>query len=128
MPKKTTDPYASPPLKHDRIGPLVRFVVIAALVAGAGAVAYEVIQTPAQAPLQAQTAVQQQLAGGRYSAREATALPATAPAATPAPAAAPTPTPAPAATPSRHRAQTGSTTDSAPTAQPAGAASQSTSG
>jgi hypothetical protein len=77
------DPYASPPLKKDRVGPLVRFLVIAALLAGAGAVTYAVIQSPTRTAAVASSTGNgdQQLAQNSYSPpTQDTAAPAPAPA------------------------------------------------
>lgn len=92
--KQERDPYAPPPMHHDRSGAVVRLAIIALLLGGA-IWGYTMYTSQPQTPLVAETAQLQQMADAG-----AAAAPETLPAATsesppePAPAqAAPTPRP-----------------------------------
>lgn len=111
MPKRTnsTDPYAPPPMYHDRSGRFVRIGLIAVLLAalGAGYLAWSA-STPQQTAAVTPPAAQQQLADNGYRAQ-----PEQIPEAQPV---APTP-PAPARVPERRRSA--SSRASAPPAETA---------
>lgn len=100
--KQPTDPYAPPPMHHDRSGGLVRFAIIAVLL-GAAAWGYMAYsngeQTAELTPPAEQQAANQQLADGTYQTTPQPTTTEAAPAAEPAPAAAPrasSPAPTPA--------------------------------
>lgn len=95
MPRPPADPYAPPPLKKDRSGPILRIVILAGLL-GAAALGYAALsaQHPQSAQL-SQPGADQQLAENSNTQTDQTAAQAT-PEATPAP-----PAPAPRAAPAR---------------------------
>lgn len=97
MPRPPADPYAPPPLKKDKRGPILRIAILAGLLGAAG-VGYAALS--AQHPQTAQLGqpADQQLADNSDTQVYQTAPQAApAPEATPAaPAPAPAPTPAPA--------------------------------
>ena len=106
MPKtNTTDPYAPPPMHHDRSGPVVRVALLAAMLGAAG-LGYAWFSGQEQTALVPEAAQEQQMAGYQVSSPPEAAtesLPAAPPAATHAPtqrrAATRTPEPAPAPPP-----------------------------
>ena len=102
----TTDPYAPPPMYHDKSGRLVRVGLMALLLAGLG-VGYFAwsATTPQQTAAVAPVEQQQQLADSGYHAQPEQIPQAQPVAPTPPPAAAPAPERRRAATASRARSE-----------------------
>ena len=89
MPKQTNiDPYAPPPMHHDRSGPVLRVALLAGMLGAAG-LGYAWFAGQETTPL-APVAEQQQLADAGYDVAPPDAAPVTAPE-----TAQPAPTPAP---------------------------------
>lgn len=86
-----TDPYAPPPMHHDRSGPVLRVILLGGLL-GAAALGY-VWMSGQETPLAPESAQPQQVAEAGYQVSENTLPQATAESLPPAPA--PTATPAP---------------------------------
>lgn len=90
MPKTDTrDPYAPPPMHHDRSGPVLRVALLAAMLGLAG-LGYAWFAGQERTPLVAETVQEQQVADAGYTV-DPTPIPETAteslpPVATPAPA------------------------------------------
>ncbi|MGD9966921.1 MAG: hypothetical protein AB7T59_10395 [Hyphomonadaceae bacterium] len=86
--RRNDDPYAPPPMHHDRSGPVLRVAVIAALL-GAAAWGYMTFapRQGEQTALAPEAAPEQQLADAGYTSAPETLPPAVAQPAPPAPAA-----------------------------------------
>ncbi len=84
-----TDPYAPPPMHHDRSGPVLRLAILGVLIGGA-VWGYTMFASQPQTPLVAETAQEQQMADAGYTVSPSTLPEATSeslPQAAPAPAA-----------------------------------------
>jgi hypothetical protein len=99
MPRKTErDPYAPPPMHHDRSGAVLRIAIMAALL-GAAAWGYMSFSNQPQTALVPEVAEEQQMAESGYTTSPSALPPASPAAETTAPAA--EPPPAPRSTPRR---------------------------